>query len=246
MRVPSASELMHVWERGLTQPPIERALAILQFACPDMSRDDIAALSIGERDSRLLTLRRWLFGEKITSASSCPHCQQLMEWTTDVSQLQVQPDPDAVTQRNHHFSHQDYRIEFRLPNTLDMFAIEQARDVDSARQTLLKRCVHTTERKGKTLSLSRIPQSIIQKVLKKMEQCDPQADLRVELLCANCQHKWETAFDIISFLWSEIQNWAKQTLRSVHLLARAYGWREQDILAMSPLRRQLYIEMAGY
>jgi hypothetical protein len=29
----------------------------------------------------------------------------------------------------------------------------------------------------------------------------------------------------------------------VHLLARAYGWRETDILALSARRRQSYIEL---
>jgi hypothetical protein len=34
-------------------------------------------------------------------------------------------------------------------------------------------------------------------------------------------------------------------LREVHTLAWAYGWREADILAMSPARRQFYIELVG-
>jgi hypothetical protein len=32
-------------------------------------------------------------------------------------------------------------------------------------------------------------------------------------------------------------------VREVHLLASAYGWRESDILAMTPWRRQLYLEL---
>jgi hypothetical protein len=32
-------------------------------------------------------------------------------------------------------------------------------------------------------------------------------------------------------------------LREVHILASAYGWREDDILAMSPARRRIYLEM---
>ena len=34
-------------------------------------------------------------------------------------------------------------------------------------------------------------------------------------------------------------------LRQVHTLAMAYGWREIDILSMSALRRQVYLEMLG-
>lgn len=246
MRAPSASELMHVWERGLTYTPIDRTLAILEAACPDMSREDIAKLSIGERDNRLLTLRQWLFGRDVTSASNCPHCNELMEWSTNTDKLRLQPLNHDTPQQDYLITHQEYQLEFRLPNTVDLVAIDQINDIATARQALLKRCVSRIVRKGKPVPISRLPQRLIQKILTRMEQADPQADLRVELTCANCQHNWEATFDIVSFLWSEIQSWAKQTLRAVHILARSYGWREQDILGMSPLRRQLYLEMAGY
>ncbi len=50
-------------------------------------------------------------------------------------------------------------------------------------------------------------------------------------------------FDVVSFFWSEICVQAKRLLREVHTLARAYGWREADILNMSTARRQFYLEM---
>jgi hypothetical protein len=49
----------------------------------------------------------------------------------------------------------------------------------------------------------------------------------------------------VSFLWSEIHSWAQRLLRDVHAIAAAYGWREGDILAMNPLRRQAYLELIG-
>ena len=42
----------------------------------------------------------------------------------------------------------------------------------------------------------------------------------------------------------EVEAEAMRLLRDVHVLARQYGWREADIIAMSPLRRQMYVEMA--
>jgi len=52
-------------------------------------------------------------------------------------------------------------------------------------------------------------------------------------------------FDILTYLWSEIEDWAQRLLLEVHTLALAYGWSERDILAMSPRRRRLYLEMVG-
>ena len=53
------------------------------------------------------------------------------------------------------------------------------------------------------------------------------------------------ALDIASFVWSEIHAWAIRLLHDVHALALAYGWREVDILTMSPWRRQAYLELIG-
>ena len=52
-------------------------------------------------------------------------------------------------------------------------------------------------------------------------------------------------FDIGAFFWSEIDAWAGRILQQVHVLASAYGWSERDVLALSPVRRQLYLGMVG-
>jgi hypothetical protein len=74
-----------------------------------------------------------------------------------------------------------------------------------------------------------------------MEALDPQADIRIALTCPQCGHGWNAQFDISGYLWTEIDQWAHQTLNAVHRLARAYGWSERDILELSPVRRQLYL-----
>jgi hypothetical protein len=52
-------------------------------------------------------------------------------------------------------------------------------------------------------------------------------------------------FDIVTFLWREIENLAGHLLRDVHTLASAYGWRESDILALSAARRDFYLAALG-
>jgi hypothetical protein len=78
-----------------------------------------------------------------------------------------------------------------------------------------------------------------------MSDADPQADVELALACPSCGHQWPAAFDIASFLWKELHAWALRTLREVHTLARSYGWREDDVLALSGTRRQLYLELCG-
>lgn len=78
-----------------------------------------------------------------------------------------------------------------------------------------------------------------------MEELDPQAVVRLKIVCDSCQHQWDEEFEVASFLWGEVDAWAGRLLREVHVLARAYAWREEDILAMSSRRRHCYLEMLG-
>jgi len=77
----------------------------------------------------------------------------------------------------------------------------------------------------------------------RLSLADPHADIRLDLDCSACQARWQAPFDIVPFLWSAVDAWALRLLRDVHRLARAYGWREADILALSPPRRRCYLEL---
>jgi hypothetical protein len=67
----------------------------------------------------------------------------------------------------------------------------------------------------------------------------------VDLTCPSCQEPWEVTLDIVTYLWDEIAAEARRLIYEVDVLARAYGWREADVLAMTPQRRQAYLELAG-
>lgn len=78
-----------------------------------------------------------------------------------------------------------------------------------------------------------------------IEEADPQANLQFDLVCAECGYAWSETFDIGGFFWTELEDLAIRTLQDVHTLASAYGWSEEQILALSPVRRTLYLSMAG-
>jgi len=63
------------------------------------------------------------------------------------------------------------------------------------------------------------------------------------LTCPACGHAFRVSFDIVSYFWSEVEDWAHRVLVDIHTLAAAYGWSERQILALSPMRRQLYVDM---
>jgi len=90
-----------------------------------------------------------------------------------------------------------------------------------------------------------MPVEVVSLAIERIGEADPQADVEVDLNCPECRHVWQTGFDIVSYLWSELHSWAWQMLREVHVLASNYGWREEEILSMTPQRRRGYLEILG-
>jgi hypothetical protein len=242
MRALSAGELLTVWEHGVNQRPSQRALALLAVACADDTPpDQFARLSIGQRDEKLLKLRERIFGPRLAATSACPACHEVLEFTVKAADIRVAPVVDPGDGIN--LAHADYELQFRLPNTLDLAALDPTADRESNRRHLLSLCVTRARRGGVDVAPAELPSELLTAVSERMAEADPQADVQLDLACPQCEHRWQTPFDIVSFFWSEINAWALRILNDVHALASAYGWREEDILALTPARRQAYLEL---
>src|SRR5215470_3640565 len=202
MRALSALELLAVWERGLTQPPFQRALTLLAAACSELSPDAVASLSIGQRDARLLTLREWTFGPQLVSLATCPSCGERLELTFNAADLRVTPEAEPTEILS--LSVTGYELCFRLPNSSDLAAVANHEDIAAVRQLLLKRCLSTVQHQGEAVSAEQLPADIVDALVECMAQADPQADVQLALSCPRCDHQWQAAFDIGSFFWSEI------------------------------------------
>ena len=126
---------------------------------------------------------------------------------------------------------QDYAVRYRSPNTEDIAGCAGLEPAASRRK-LLACCVTDARCQGKSVSAEELPEDVAQKVVEQIAAIDPQADMRLDLTCPECHQRWNEVFDIVSFFWAEIDAWARRILREVNVLARAYGWRESDILAL--------------
>lgn len=243
MRALSASELLDVWERGRPLGPVGRALTLLTSACPESSADELASLSIGRRDADLLTLREETFGSEMAGVAACPQCREQLELSFSVAQIRV----NSASQTGQAFAvtADGYDLQARPPSSLDLEAIGEQTDAGLRRNMLLEQCLIAAYRNGKSIPANKLPASAFRAVEEGMAQADPQASISLAISCPNCDHRWQGDFDILSFFWSEIEAWAARILYEVHILASAYGWRENDILALSQRRRQIYLEMAG-
>jgi hypothetical protein len=235
MRPLTAIELMDLWETGLQQSLVERSLRLLSTACGAGSPEKMAALSIGERDARLLLLREWMFGAQLLNTARCPRCAEQVEWETSVHALKLQPCLQGDTPKTGSLELDGFHIHYRLPDTADLL---QAYAGGNGPAQVLHNCILDMQPVA-----TELPASVEQALMQRMSEEDPQADIRMLLSCPACSHQWEALFDIAAYLWAEVQQWAVRMLQEVSLLAKAYGWSERDILSMSAQRRQFYLEM---
>lgn len=240
MRALSAAEFLDAWEHGLAQSPAQRALTLLALACRETPVEKLAQFSIGQRDAHLLALREQTFGPRLASITNCPVCAEQLEFDVDAADMGA---TSKAPETPLHLTHADYDVELRLPTSLDLATLDPAADRETQRQHLLQRCVVTARGGGREIAAAELPPEVGTAIAQRLAEADPQADVQLTLSCPKCQHAWQTPLDIVSYFWTEIDAWAGRLLREIHALASAYGWREAEVLALSPWRRQAYLEL---
>jgi hypothetical protein len=243
VHTPSAPAMLGAWERGLGEGPVERGLTLLELACPDEDAEALAALGIGERDRRLLALREGLFGANVTGLVACAACGERVELefaAADVRALGA-ADPGPLTLR-----HGEAEVRLRVPDSRDLQAAAAAGP--AAATVLLERCLvpaGAASGAGAAAGAEGFPPELVAEAGRRLADADPLLDVRFALTCPSCGHAWSAPFDVVPFLWTELDAWAGRTFADVHALASAYGWSESEILRLSPARRQSYLRMAG-
>lgn len=244
MRGLSAGDLLRLWESVAAQHPLDRALTILAAVEPDQARRQLARLPSGRRDARLLAVYARTFGSHIDGQGRCPQCEGRVEFGLDTRTL-LAVAADEGEEASLELVTEGFTMIYRLPDSLDLAAIAHLGDVAEARHRLLERCILQATRDGVAVGLDEVPDGLLALVAEQMAAHDPLAEIELTLACPACGQQWQLFFDIASFLWLKIEMRARRLLSEVDTLARAYGWREAEILALSPGRRQAYLEMVS-
>ena len=219
MRPLSAGELLQVWEWGRNRHPVDRALVIVTAAAPDLGWDELTHLSLSQRDSRLLAVRRSIFGPKLSAYAVCPNCAEELEFELDTDSLPTAaPDPGEQT-----WASQGLEITYRFPNSLDLAVIAQADSVESARAMLLERIIvqiqaRQDQQAKPALTAAELDPEVCTALQDHILAQEPLLEILLELTCPACENQWPVLFDIVSFFWTEIASQAKRLLGEVHIL----------------------------
>jgi hypothetical protein len=244
---PAASDLLSAWELGLRCSIPQRSVLLLGAVLPGCSTEELLAMSLGERDECLLAAHRLLFGPRLVCVDTCPSCATDLELDVAVDDLlaaaegdestgEVEVEVDGWVVRGRSLVVQDV-LDAAVP------------DAERARTILLTRSIASATGPGSEpmrVGSDPLPHEVEAAFLADLASRNPTGALDIQETCPECSHVWTTPFDAVSYLWAEIDGWARRLLREVHSLAMAYGWAESDILALSPARRAAYLDLAGY
>lgn len=249
MAVNESVDLLATWEAGLGEDGFGRALLLHRAARPELGGDSEAllSLSVGTREADLFALRRTLFGDHMQVRLDCSACGADMEFDLDAGEFARSlspPDGDGEPAR---LTEDGWEVEFRAPTVADAMAAARraAGGPAGARDALLARCVVSVVRDGRPVSVDALPAPVRRRVADAAQELDPAADVALNVNCPDCAATTRAELDLASYLWTELDAWARDVLLDVHLLASAYGWSEPQILALSPLRRRYYLELCA-
>ncbi len=239
----TAADLLTVWERGQSASPGERGLLLLRLAQPSAEQGALGEWSAGHRDASLLQLREQVFGPSLSMLTSCRSCGESLELDVPVAEMVVPgadapPAPLSVSEGS-------YRVTFRLPSAGDLATLGAADPETVDERWLLERCIVEASESGVARQASELPDPVLEAVASAMASADPQAEMEVSLDCPACGDAFSSRFDIVSFLWQEVDAQATRLLGEVGMLAAAFGWSEREVLSMSAWRRACYVGLAG-
>ena len=165
--IPSAADLLQVWEEQQGAHPVRQVLAALAITTPGRDAQAWALATVGERDRRLLDLHEHLFGSALSTLARCPQCGERLE--SDFCVDDVRYRADAAPAQPLSIELAGYQIDYRLPTSADLLALgddtradrstdtrtgdaadSRAGDAtnDSAARRLLQRCISRVQREG--------------------------------------------------------------------------------------------------
>jgi hypothetical protein len=240
MRAPSETDLLALWERGHGRHPIDRALLLCAWSTPELAPNQLAGLPLGTLGAALLRLRAACFGPRIDAYVDCAGCGERLALALDVAELLAAADPGEAEAALEMAEIDIDGVHVRVPTSRDLAAVAGESDPDAAALRLLERCCVTPADSPPTLLVD-----LRERIEAALETLDPAADLSLALACQRCGDRSVAGLDIAALLWDELDTRARALIGEVHGLARAYGWTEPEVLALSPQRRAVYLDLVG-
>jgi hypothetical protein len=225
MRTLDESLALDLIERGARLLPLDRAV-LLTWVLGEIEPSMAADLPLDRRDRYLLDARIATFGPHVELFARCTHCGEAHDADFDLTQL-----PGAV----------EAPVEIIVAGRLVRLRAPSSRalaDValSGVPTALVDACVEDASAAGA---------DVVAAIESALVRSFPLLDIRLELECSACARNFGVRFDIVAWLWRELEEMAVRAIDTVDRLARVYGWSEREILGLSATRRALYLAKVG-
>jgi hypothetical protein len=225
----SAARLVALWEPASGAPAHQRLEPLVAALYPG---EAIEEDTLGARNRRLLALKAALGGPPLEARLRCGRCATDNSFTVPADEILACPVPDPAARVDLRAGGR--RLSFRLPRMGDLKAA--ASRPGQALAHIVAQC-----RVGG--ADGPVPAAVVARLAARFEALDPAGRIVVDLACAECRAALRASVDLAEFVAVAIDRAVDGLLRDVHLLASAYCWSEDAILALPPSRRRRYLAM---
>jgi hypothetical protein len=233
-----SEERLRAWENAGNEPPLGREVA-LAVAFGAGESETLPAVGMGDFHRKMLECYGEQFGREAGATAHCPKCSAGSEFSVDLGKFVEAQTPAIVGE----LCVGGYQLSVRLPTVGDLLAAGAAGNVEAARKCLIGRCVVRARRGDLDIAAESLPAEIITAIESELAKADPLGRFQMHVSCPECGHSWLERLDLGAFFWSGLEDSVTRILRDVDVVARAYGWSEREILALSASRRKTYVAM---
>jgi hypothetical protein len=216
---------------GVASPVWLRIGIVRRLAPPRDSSSDWNFLPYPDVDAALLAVRQRLYGDRILAEIRCDACGAWGDVSLSVDQYlsMNRPRPLGQTVAGDDGWWEWKDVRFRVPTVSAVWnAVEKFGYGAGAAGTLLRYCAG-----GDSPEVMARVSSVLKRV------APPLAGL-IQGFCPQCGEPVRGWFDPGGFVIEELRARASIVFEHVHLLAQAYGWTEDLILALPSQRREIY------
>jgi hypothetical protein len=234
IREPTGADEVFVVETALAPLPALLELASRVTSDAAGGQLDMAGLPATDLDAVALVIRRAWIGDTIRSDTACPApgCGERIDVAFGIGDYighhrprrprGVKQAPDAGW-----FTLSQVQIRFRIPTVADLLAASTA---SRPTQALSGRCIEGPE----------VSRALAHRLDHAFAALAPSLDDLLGGACPACGQAVTMRFDPLGYVLAELRNVFSGVYLEVHMLAAAYGWPEEAILALPRGRRRRY------
>jgi hypothetical protein len=225
-----AATVLESWEVAARAPAALRGTAVLAAVHP--AGDAVLDLPLAEfavlATDRLAEMSR----DEVDGVLDCADCGALLDVRVRLSDLFADPGAGEPVRGT--------GLLVRPPTPRDLAVAGGEPD---ARAMLLRRCV--TRLDGTAVDPADLGPTELAEIDDALESLAGPALPVLRAACPSCAGTATGIVDVADLLWQQVAVEAGAVLRDVARLAATFGWREPDVLALSPLRRSAYLALAS-